>query len=313
MHIAYVEPLKSAWERMASALFHPFDAAKWLAIGFTAFLAGLGDSGNGGIQWRRGWDRGDWDDVARFPGRAWDWLNDNPGWFIAGLFLLAIIVAIAVVLLWVSSRGKFMFLDNVVRDRAKVAEPWREYARLGDSLFVWRLVFGLIALAAVAIPVVFGLAAVDWFEGLRYGRDMPVLTLVGLGLLVLLLALLIGFIVLLLNDFVVPIMYRDRLKAGQAWRRFLPLLGRRFPHFLLYALLILGLFIAFGAAVVFAGLITCCIGWLIPIIPYIGTVVTLPVWYAYRAFSVEFLGQFGPEYRIFPIVTPPPAGSGGLA
>jgi hypothetical protein len=29
-------------------------------------------------------------------------------------------------------------------------------------------------------------------------------------------------------------------------------------------------------------------------------VVTLPVWYTFRAFSLEFLAQLGPEYRLFP-------------
>ncbi|MCK7483487.1 MAG: hypothetical protein M0C28_45470 [Candidatus Moduliflexus flocculans] len=34
--------------------------------------------------------------------------------------------------------------------------------------------------------------------------------------------------------------------------------------------------------------------------PTSATVVTLPVWYAYRAFSLEFLAQFGPECDVFP-------------
>jgi hypothetical protein len=36
------------------------------------------------------------------------------------------------------------------------------------------------------------------------------------------------------------------------------------------------------------------------IIPYVGTVVTLPIWYTLRAFSLEYLAQFGPEYDLFP-------------
>jgi hypothetical protein len=67
------------------------------------------------------------------------------------------------------------------------------------------------------------------------------------------------------------------------------------------------LIMLFMIVVVFAGLITCCIGWLLLVIPYIGTVVTLPVWYTFRAFSLEFLGQFGPEYELFPAPEHQPA------
>jgi uncharacterized membrane protein YccF (DUF307 family) len=57
--------------------------------------------------------------------------------------------------------------------------------------------------------------------------------------------------------------------------------------------------ILFVIAVVAAGLATCCVGWILLAIPYISTVVTLPAWYTYRAYSLEFLAQLGPEYDAF--------------
>jgi len=56
----------------------------------------------------------------------------------------------------------------------------------------------------------------------------------------------------------------------------------------------------FVILIIIAGLLTCCVGILLLIIPYIGTVVTLPIWYTLRAFSLEYLAQFGPEYDVFP-------------
>jgi hypothetical protein len=47
-------------------------------------------------------------------------------------------------------------------------------------------------------------------------------------------------------------------------------------------------------------LFTCCIGFLLLIIPYIGSVVLLPVFYTFRAFSIEFLEQYGEEFVLFP-------------
>jgi len=66
-----------------------------------------------------------------------------------------------------------------------------------------------------------------------------------------------------------------------------------------YGILIFLLMIGFFVAVVIAGLATCCIGFFFLAVPYISTVVTLPIWYTYRAFSLEFLAQFGPEYDVF--------------
>jgi hypothetical protein len=35
-------------------------------------------------------------------------------------------------------------------------------------------------------------------------------------------------------------------------------------------------------------------------IPYIGSVILLPVSYTFRAFSIEFLAQFGEKFDVFP-------------
>ena len=48
MQISYVQPLSRAWERMRQILFDPFELAKWLVLGFSAWLAGLAGGGGGG-------------------------------------------------------------------------------------------------------------------------------------------------------------------------------------------------------------------------------------------------------------------------
>ena len=54
------------------------------------------------------------------------------------------------------------------------------------------------------------------------------------------------------------------------------------------------------------GLFTCLLGFVLLVIPYIGTVITLPIWYTFRVFSLEFLAQFGLDYDLFPPATAPP-------
>ena len=44
---------------------------------------------------------------------------------------------------------------------------------------------------------------------------------------------------------------------------------------------------------------TCCLGACLLIIPFVGTVALLPVPVFFRAYSLEYMAQFGPEYRVF--------------
>jgi hypothetical protein len=109
-----------------------------------------------------------------------------------------------------------------------------------------------------------------------------------------------GYIALFLKEFVAALMFKHRISAGEAWRRFLALFRSQPWPYIGFGIITLLLVLVFAVAVVFAVIGTCCIGALFLVIPYISTVVTLPVWYAYRAFSLEFLAQFGPEDDVFP-------------
>lgn len=303
MNINFFDPLSRAWNRMTTALFRPFDLGKWFVIGFTAFLAGLMDSNGGGgggsnsgVKIRRDYDFGC---VLDFPRTAWEWLMDHSGWFTLIIFGVFIIIGIIILLTWLSSRGKFMFLDNVVHNRAKVTQPWHEFRKEGNSLFLWRLVFGFIVIAVIILFLVqaFIIAYDIYEEGFEPNFIIPIL---GMGLLLLLVILVIAYIAAFLNNFVIPIMYKNRISTNQAWRRFMPLFSKHWSYFILYGLFLLILYIFAVIVVITAGLLTCCIGILLLIIPYIGSVVTLPISYTFMALGPEFLVQFGAEYDIFP-------------
>ena len=108
-------------------------------------------------------------------------------------------------------------------------------------------------------------------------------------------AVVAAYVSLFLDSFVVPIMYRFDLKATDAWRALLPWLSSHGGWFVLYGVVILLLALGFGLVFLLVCLVTCCIAAL----PYVGTVVFLPVWVTYRAFSVEFLAQLHPDFDLF--------------
>jgi len=298
MNISYSQPLSLGFQRMKKALFQPFDISKWFRVGFTAWLAGMtdcqgssgGNSNNGGSP--------DWDQFFNFPDTAWHWLMDHPIWsnlILVGIVLLFIIIT---VIIWISSRGKFMFLYNVVLDKQDISKPWHEYRKEGNSLFLFNLFYSWAALAVFLIILIYSfLGAKELYFG-EYTNVAVFGAVAKMILLFILYLITFGYISLFMKDFVVPIMYKHRIGILHAWGKFLQLFARKFFYFLFYGLFIFVLGIGVVMGVLFFALITCCIGLLLIAIPYIGSVILLPVSYTFRAFSIEFLAQFGRELNV---------------
>ena len=115
-----------------------------------------------------------------------------------------------------------------------------------------------------------------------------------------------AYVSLFLDSFIVPLMYKEGIGPVEAWRRFVPWIERYFGGFVLYGLFLLGLAVALGVGVIVVGLMSCCVGLLLVVLPYVGTVILLPFLVAYRAFSLEFLAQLDAGFAIFPEKAAPP-------
>jgi hypothetical protein len=293
MQIAYLDPLDRAIERMKGLLMRPFDPVKWLVIGFVAWLSGLAGGAGGGM------GRLNLDDAVHRRNLGLGALREELSeivWVLPLLLLGAmVVIGLVLLLLWVSSRAKLVFVDQVVTGRAAVVEPWRRLGRLGDSLFLWRLGFA-VACLTVAVLVVVGIAGPALYAG--SSDVIGALSIAGMvsgGLLLALVGLVAFVVSFVLDAFVVPLMYRYRIPATEAWRALLPWLSAYPGHFLLYLLLVIGLAIVFGALFAVLCLLSCCI----LALPYVGTVLLLPVWVTYRLVSLEFLAQFDPGLDVF--------------
>ena len=72
---------------------------------------------------------------------------------------------------------------------------------------------------------------------------------------------------------------------------------------MIYGLLVLVASVLLQMLVAMLCLFTCCI----VLLPYVGTVILLPVWVLYRAYGIEFLAQFHPDFDLFMSSTVMPA------
>jgi len=132
----------------------------------------------------------------------------------------------------------------------------------------------------------------------------------GLGLTLFVAAIVFALIHKFTEDFVVPILFLRGGKCLAAWKEFWGLLADNAGLFTLYILFQIVLGMAIGVIVFGAVVITCCCALFLLAIPYLGTVLLLPVLVFKRSYSLYFLRQFGPDYDVFPPTSPAPPVTG---
>ena len=196
-----------------------------------------------------------------------------------------------------------MFLDGVVKDRAEVVEPWKRFKDLGNSLFIFRFLLSLAGLAGlVLVGALAWLMARNGIEARKFDGGVIAAIIVG-GLLLLVLVVVLLVINLLLRDFVIPIMYKRGVSTLVAFRMLrTSLIENNAGAFAIFYLLKLALSILTGVVVTIVTCATCCIAAL----PYVSSVVFLPVFVFMRCYSLYFLEQFGDAWRVMPVPEVPP-------
>ncbi len=290
-HVSVIDPITTAIERVKLILFNPFEIEKWFIIGFCAWLANLteviANLCNVIANLR--------DELAKSGEFVRHHLQVI---IIVAVVILVIGFAIGIVLTWLSSRGRFMFLHCVAENKTEVKVPWRKYRRQGNSLFLFRLALTFISL--LCFGLVFGGGIV---LSIAFGRGGHMgLVIVVLAVLILLfipLAIIFTVIDKLTKYFVVPIMYLRQCACMEAWREYITLFSANILRFIGFILFRWLLAIVTGTIqfIVFLG--CCCCGGCLLAIPYIGTVLWLPILVFERSYSLYYLGQYGPEFDVF--------------
>jgi hypothetical protein len=306
------EAMNGAIER-ARALLFPARLEKWLALGFIAFLAGLGESG-GSYSFRWPFPGGSPPSGSpkstapeKIFGESWRdalaWAGEHTGLVIAlGSGMLLLGVALAVLLIWLSSRGKLMFVESVIHDRYQVKEPWERLREPAWAIFKFRLILGIIGLSVVTIALGSGAAiALDELKTGDFGTKSIAGGLVAGGILFLT-AFPLALVSMLLDDFVIPLFYLRGGTLRSAWALVQSqMIANNTGPLVLFYLLKMLMGVGFALLATMTACVTCCVAAL----PYVSSVVLLPAHVFFRSYSLLFLQQLGE--RVFPDRAPPPA------
>jgi hypothetical protein len=319
--IEYWNPVGRAWNRMVQVLFRPFNLSKWMTIGFTAFLANCGRNSHSGSSsgGNSGSSNGAHNNVscADVVATAQNaittfWAEHAHTIMVVGSVVIVAVIALIVLTNWLNSRGQFMFLDNVMKNRGAVREPWHTYKKEAHSLMLFQITFGVL-MTLLSLAILAGIA-LSIYPMLLNQQIIGNLLGSAIGLIFLLIALsmISAFVQLIASHFVVPLMYQRNLSVTGGFSAFAPIFKHHFWKLALFGLIMSLLNAAAGVAIIVGVLLTCCTALLLLIIPYIGTVALLPIFVFTRFVGPEFMRQFGDEYDLLkefpcPPISPPEA------
>ena len=308
--LSAIAAAQQAVELVGQRLF-PFRLERWLPLGFVAFLDSCG-RGGAGVQFPGGGGGGGGGETgAEGSGggpdieQARDWVLEHLVVIVAvavvGLLLVLTIMAIV---LWINSRGVFMYVDNVATGRFEIKRPWHEHADRAWSYFKWS--FGLTLATFVGVLLLLVPLGFLVYTLIRDGASCaPIGGLVATILLIIAFALAMGLVGMLLRDFAAPLQIALGVSAGEALGVTWGLVRSSPLTFLAYLLLKIVFTILTAFAAILAGCLTCCIGFL----PVISHTILQPLLYFERAWSLFILRQAGYDLFPAPPPLPPPAAS----
>ncbi|HNQ78201.1 MAG TPA: hypothetical protein PKJ37_04465 [Acidobacteriota bacterium] len=303
MKISIDAALRNGWTRMMTTLFRPFDFLKWLAIGFAAFLASLGRSKGFNFNFPSGGDFGSGDTCGSAKAfESWFFSNMWPI-ILFGLGIGLVVFAVVLLVVWLSSRGQFVFISQLLTNKADIREPWVKYGWLGDKLFLFRILFGLCVFLAVLL--VLGAGVLLSFPYIKSGVFPMIFWMILIPTTLLLIAIALAGVIInaVLMDFVVPVMMKRETGVMQSFGTFRDEIFRgHLGDFVIFYLVKIGLSIAASVIMVLVTIFTCCLCLFmcIPILGwYVSAVIFLPISAFIRNYTLCFLEQFGDDWKLF--------------
>jgi len=261
-----VDSITPAVEHTKQQLFNRFRISQWTKLAFVGLLAGeLGANGfsrrnfqipgHSGIPPQSGW-----------PGS----LGIDPA-LLAALITAFVVagLAIGLIMMYVSSVMRFVLFDSVVTRECHIRWSWGRRLGPGWRFFVWKLLFILLVLAAVAVAIGGPLALAfgkGWFRApkehlapLIFGGGLFLI-----GFLVLVVAAAVIFV--LTKDFVIPQMALEDIDAMEGWRRLWPMIKAESGAYAAYILMKIVLAVVAGILIGVATLLLT----LIFVVPTVG-------------------------------------------
>ncbi|HMX62369.1 MAG TPA: hypothetical protein PKD58_04825 [Candidatus Sumerlaeota bacterium] len=293
----------------------PFDFSRWITFAVSAWLMSFGQGGGTNFNFSGGGNSGG-GGGNNLPGghelqEAAQWFDNHFGTILlVGAAVVLLIIGISALLTWLTSRAEFMFLDGVVTGEPKIAESWSSTKELGNSLFQFRFCLflanffaSLLAIAILAVPVLAGMRNSESIEAI-FGRSL--VTGIIIAVIFVPIMMVVAVANMFIEDFVIAIMYRRKVRFISAVRMFWPLFHSNLMTFAFYWLVRLLIAVGLALGILAISTAACCLTCGILALPVLSAIPILPFLFFKRAFPLFYIEQFSEEWEMFNRAPEPP-------
>jgi hypothetical protein len=214
--------------------------------------------------------------------------------FSAAVVFILFIFFLYIIILKLKSRGDFMFIRRWYSPDDTITECWTETRDNANKFFAWRIRFyGLLLLVTLLNGGVLYSSFLAPYVAGGYLWDMIYLRTLSVSATI---AVASWFVFMVGESFgvgfVVPILHWHDVTVAKAWGKVFALCNQFPGAIILYVICLTGLWIGFALAIILAIVLTCCIAALPLMLPYLGAVCLLPVYFFFRGYSICFISQW---------------------
>jgi len=320
VEISLARPFFSSLTDTIRLLFRPFKLGQWFRLGFLAFLSLTGKPIAIELGELESWITASQllflTNLSRVFGLSWvppsipalpsfSLPNDMSSSIIIQSLLvglLAIILLTFVGILWscVQTRGVFMFIGGLAHPHERIHALWKKHRDNGKSMFCFLIQLCLILLVAAFIVCLLTSVILESTVGIDNFLANPLsspalLPIVLEGILLFVLAMIL---LILIGDFVIPIVYCRGIGPSGVWGTWHDFVNSFWHqdkksivnYFLLRITMLIGI-------IAIAKLITIVTFNLVSI-PYLGSLLLLPLSVFQQVYPLRFIEQFGADWQI---------------
>lgn len=162
---------------------------------------------------------------------------------LVGIVLL-LILFIILLFMWLNARFTFIFLEDVAKNDASIKMPWKENRKEGNNYFIFNVILFLCNFAFIGFLIFKGYTALNnigaFEEAINLGFLKIFFSILPHIIVLFLFIIFMGFLHLIIEDFTLPIMYKEKINILKALGRSLSLLSKNIGHFLLYIMIKIG-------------------------------------------------------------------------
>ncbi len=253
MDISFGNIIKDSFDWMVNVLFKTFNLRKWIALTFIAIMAGylsfnmnLNFPGNktndnavrscpsaGMIFQPSGFAEADESTevmpalLEQEPLESQSSINESKGIFneAAGYIVVSIVgvifLFIMVIFTWLSSRFRFIFIEDIIKNDGSIKLPWANNKFIGNKLFLFYLFYGIAYLGFLGLIIFRGYVSLKAVGVFNQNADVKFFKAAGSVMphiaLCILLLLAAGLIYFFVENLVTPIMYKKKQAFISSW------------------------------------------------------------------------------------------------